>query len=203
VKYSEGNSYNILQHTISNEANMKVSGKLSQGHISHANEIQKKQRDAGIARLELEEQRSLNRPNFNRWKSDVDRVYGLIDNQPKEPRLPYPKRPATVWTRLQESGSCLSNNAVSGEVRSAGHTPFVYPDSNTSSDMPRLSPIVRPATTTLGNPSLPNSRAQTNRNVPALDLTAAEPPELVSYKDVPGPPGLAIPIVRTGGMSKM
>jgi hypothetical protein len=208
VRYSEGNSYNILRHTISNEENMKVSGKLSQGHISHANEIQRKQRETGIARLELQETRSLNRPHFNRWKGEVDRGYGLIDNLPKESFLPYPQRPKTVWSRLQESTSSLSNNAVgnvntSDYVRSAGHTPYAYPGGSTSASNQLISPVIRPSTTTIPPMSSRGGVPTSRGNVPALDLTLTEAPAPVSYKEVPGPAGMAIPIVvRTGGLSK-
>lgn len=238
VRYSEGNSYNILQHTISNAENMKVSGKLSQqGRVTHANEIQFRQREAGITKMELDQERSLNRPNFNRWKSEIDRGYGLIDNLPKEPHLPHPKRPVTVWTRLQESGNAFgtgSNN--NSNIRSAGHTPFVFPENgngsnnnsrssnNNNNNALVSSPAAeqRPATTSAGvvvkssNGSGNNnsgttsrivSRGNNNNNLPALDLTLTEQPEAVTYKDMPGPPGLPIPIlsmpvVRTGGLPR-
>ena len=46
----------------------------------------------------------MNRPNYKRWESQVERDYDMVTNLPvKERPFPRPFRPATVWDRLQQS----------------------------------------------------------------------------------------------------
>eukprot|EP01039_Chlorochromonas_danica_P010491 gene10492-11621_t len=258
MKFSDGNSYNILTHASNDEERLQVTMTMANRSLNRMNKLEKERRlvEEANQRSELDEQKRKNKISFKHWENQIDRGYNFITNEVvTNPPVPSPARPVTMWARLTAPSveSSLTSTNVSSQQQQQRHgiamegnnspaagvggnfnnnsllSPHVSSgrpegiqwngmsrDSNRrgnnnsgeeviKSVPSRASTSIPKATSARGNAattafSLP--RTTTAKAVPALDLSTTEFAEPVSYKEpLNAPPGLPIPIVRTGGLS--
>ncbi len=104
TKYSEGNSYNILNHEILDETKFKIAMKsmFQAANRQTSSAILAKQKQEGELRVDINEQRKMNRVSYKRWEQEIDRGYNFI-NTTNELHVPKAARPATVWSKVHTS----------------------------------------------------------------------------------------------------
>lgn len=173
-------------------------------------------RETASKDAELKELRRLNRIRFDKWQEGIDRGYNPIDlsvvdvtNPTTALRIfPAPKRPATVWDKLQAPVGYGSRPVTSVSARDISNG-----SQSKQNEIP-ASPIAASArssrsvlSSARSNPvemgGSSSRRSVTANALPQLNLNKVEPPPAVTYSDsnVNGPPGQPIAMVRTGGFS--
>lgn len=233
LKYSDGNSYNVLTHDVYDEEKLNSTLTVTNRSLNRIKKLQKEaeQKARGEGEAKVKEELHMNRIKFQRWEQQVDRGYNFITNQVvHEVPAPLPSRPATMWARLtthsENYHDDLAGHNVSQSVDTGlgkrgpfagtqqlpgGQAGTVVPSArvrNLSGSGPMYVSTSLPAM----NPDSARAPASTRKNmetsqirsskIPSLDLSKAEFAESVSYQEPSkgAPPGLAIPIVRTGGL---
>ena len=255
VQYSEGNCYDIVNHSIHDDGKVSVTNGVADRSLHRIKRVEKEKEafERGSIKQEKDEEKRLARISYKRWENTIDRGFDFLKNSvtPADAPQPLPPRPTTMWARLQtqtvDSNSTMRTRDLSG----AGATPttgrstaYNYnqhrEDSlNSPSQAQRLTPLGQasravtsvpasravpalqqaPSAQFSARPQSQQPNAYSARNnasgnkigfenkskgpaVPSLDLTRAEAPERVSYVEpAVGAKGLAIPMVRTGGLS--
>jgi hypothetical protein len=116
-KFSDGNSYNILNHSVYDETQFKATNTVANKSLNKIKRIQveKKWHDEGEVKGDIQSKRSINRISFERFKGEIDRGFDPIKNslyEGAEPD-PLPIRPPTNWARLTSSSN---NNNQFGDT---------------------------------------------------------------------------------------
>lgn len=209
--YSQGNTYNILNHEIKDNERFQISNK-SATQASNSKQLSRKVesriKQKAYNTSVLQNERSLNRPAYQRWEKEIDRGYNIV-NQSLEIHAPRPERPATVWAKVHRT--TLVGDSSSG-------------NRNNDDNMPRTSSSSRDLSGRRdGNNSNNNNNNSSSSNnnssgsvlkisssssgvqrqssmIPSLDLTKTEPAQPVAYKETfGGHMAEKVPMVRTGG----
>lgn len=253
--YSEGNSYNILNNTIYDEEKLKATQTVHNLAMNRqvARSVEKKIKGEREERLELENNRKLNKVSYKRWENQIERGYDAVFNNLHSDNpnyhAPLPVRPVTMWAKLTSSSSTPLFTTTPLQADSTKPTGLTQSSSlidlrPVNSQARNLSGAMRANTAaveTRDRPSMPllsnrdqhsyqesysygsknnnnnsnsaltSSRSQTSQSfrttamkssIPSLDLKSTEQPEKVTYKEPStGPLGMAVPMVRTGGLS--
>jgi len=127
----------------------------------------------------VDQTRKLNRVNYKRWDNQVKRGYNLVTNvEERSVPLPAVKSAPPAWTSLlKDQLDVVASPSIADRHF---HEPQISEKSEVRSDV------------------------GSKKNVPSLNLALAEPPEQVSYHEpLQGPPGMPVPIVRTGGWGRV
>jgi hypothetical protein len=123
TKYSEGNTYNIVNHEISNQERfMAASSVRDRGkNRSKGATIDARVRKECEDKYDRDEERKLNRVSYKRWEKIIDRGFHIVNNtrfadegaggeaglqagnttEFNRTYHPHPSRPATVWDRFK------------------------------------------------------------------------------------------------------
>ena len=175
--------------------------------------------ELALAQQERDEARKLAKISFKRWEEEIDRNYDPFLNSDMVLE-PLPPRPASVWSRLHVDQSSpiarprdLSGKPPTAPVPSDGvvngtvtYLPNPSPR-NQISPMPSARSIASAQSESRSVKSCTSTRSQGRastalgtRNIPSLDLNKTEQGPNVTYVEPKlGPPGMKIPMVRTGG----
>jgi hypothetical protein len=130
IQYSDGNCYDILNHTIHDDGKCSVSDAVADRSLHRIKRIEKEveARGNGELRKSAEDKRRLAKVSYKRWEEGIDRGFDFIKNSvtPADQPMPLPSRPASMWARLQTTGD-LSQTAEAGmsgtrEGRSGANT---------------------------------------------------------------------------------
>ncbi len=116
VQYSDGNSYNILNHSVYDDQRLKATTVMEDRSLNRIKrrEIETKMAELGEMKGISAEEKMLNRASFKRWEQQVDRGYNILSNSVVlDAPSPHPTRPPSMWTRL--------NTAHSGVRASTGN----------------------------------------------------------------------------------
>eukprot|EP01038_Epipyxis_sp_PR26KG_P013713 gene13713-18394_t len=109
LQVSEGNSYNIVNHTVYDEQRLRVTNTMeerSQNRLK-GRKIEARLKDEGDEVFNRSELLKTNKISFKRWENDIDRGYDNIKNQLQKYPDPIPVRPVTMWTKLSTSTESL------------------------------------------------------------------------------------------------
>lgn len=193
VLFSDGNTYNILNHEVIDQKRLNTSNELliREQNRCKGLQIQAKQQEVGQKIYDRNEERRMNRIKFNRWEKQIERGYDFIKNN-NEVYEPVPTRPPSVWDRVQ--APTPNNNELDSTIL----TPHSQRGKLTSRDF-----------TTYRTGTKDNTRASTSNasRVPSLDLNQTQFGSSVSYVEPKsGHAGVAVPInaIRTGsGLNSM
>lgn len=180
--------------------------------------------ELALAQQDRDESRKLAKISFKRWEEEIDRNYDPFLNSDMVLE-PLPPRPASVWSRLHvdqtspiarprdlsgkpptapaPAKALSSDGVVNGSVT---YLPNPSPG-NQISPMPSARSIASAQSDTRSVKSSHSARSQGRastalgtRNIPSLDLNKTEQGPNVTYVEPKlGPPGMKIPMVRTGG----
>lgn len=105
IQYSDGNCYDIVNHTIHDSDKCSVTDAVADRSLHRIKRVEKekKAREDGEVRSSHEEKRRLARVSYKRWEEQIDRGYDFLKNSvtPADQPMPLPSRPATMWARLQ------------------------------------------------------------------------------------------------------
>jgi len=121
--YSEGNSYNILNHSIYDDHKLKATRTVQDQALNRMKVLQVESRikDERELKAEEAEKQKLNKVSFKRWENQIDRGYNMVTNIPDSISgaftQPLPTRPTSMWTRLN---STSNNNNATGQSYGGG-----------------------------------------------------------------------------------
>ena len=110
--YSEGKAYNIVNHKMHDEDRLATAIAAKTRALNKSKKLQETEksiRDTAVMEADLKQKRCSNRIRFNKWQEGIDRGYNPIDNTVVDVTnsttalkiFPNPKRPATVWDKVQ------------------------------------------------------------------------------------------------------
>eukprot|EP01034_Spumella_vulgaris_P021481 gene21481-27516_t len=114
VQYSDGNSYNILNHSVYDDQRLKATRVMEDRSLNRIKrrDIEEKMRETGIVAADKSEVKTLNRVKYTRWEKQMDRGYNMLNNSVLvDPPSPLPSRPPTMWHRLNTTPQQTSNRA--------------------------------------------------------------------------------------------
>lgn len=145
VLYSEGKSYNIVNHEVVDDEKLKTTMLANTRALNKVKKVREKQKqlaEAASAADTLNKERKMNRIRFNKWEQQVDRGYNAVFNtlidltNPVDAQkvMPYPRRPQTVWDQVQQK----INKEVS-RAASSGPKDLSGGDGGSGSDVVRSS----------------------------------------------------------------
>ena len=220
--YAESKSYDIVNHSVLNAERLAVTIAGKTRSLSKAKKTHETLKQLSEKNRTMEESKATRRENrvkFNRWAEEVDRGYNCVNNtlidltNPAEACrvMPHPKRPLTVWAKVNTSNSGIRTSGIQSTPGSALANESKDLSGEHVSSVPVVpSPIVsKPTTARMTSSNIVSARdsraqtASTNRNIPKLNMSTVEPPSPVTYQDnnVGGPAGGNVQIIRTGGFS--
>lgn len=120
-KYSEGRSYDILNHDIKDARLIKVAlrkGEQKQNRLTKFRHLPQEQNAAAMAEYEKWEARRLNRVSYQRWEAEIERGYDFVHTT-EQHKDPLPKRPVSMWKRISidpPRASSAANNSFSAST---------------------------------------------------------------------------------------
>jgi len=194
VLFSDGNTYNILNHEVIDQQRLNTSNELliREQNRCKGLQVQAKQQEIGQKIYDRNEERRMNRIKFNRWEKQIERGYDFIKNN-NEVYEPVPTRPPTVWDRVQAPTPNNNNNNNNNEIDSTiQFTPHSQRGRLTNRE------IITARTGTKDNTRASTSNAS---RVPSLDLNQTQFGSSVSYIEPKvGPSSFPVQInaIRTG-----
>jgi len=109
--YSEGNSYNILNHSIYDDQKLKATRTVQDQALNRMKVLQVESRikDEREMKAEEDDHKKLNKVSYKRWENQIDRGYNMVTNIPDSVSgaytQPLPTRPTSMWSRLNSTSS--------------------------------------------------------------------------------------------------
>jgi hypothetical protein len=106
IKYSDGNSYNIMNHSVYDDKQFKATNTVASKSINKIKRIaiESKWKEEGEISGDVAEARRLNRVSYSRFSEQLNRGFDPIKSEQASedyhPYLPAPHRPPTHWARL-------------------------------------------------------------------------------------------------------
>ena len=116
--------------------------------------------------------------------------------------MPSPKRPLTVWDKVCQQPQIRSSGFESCLPATASGSNRKDLSGNHNNALESIKSIVSSRTVPTPPLALDNNN---KKSVPKLNMSYVEPPSPIQYSDrnVNGPPGQPIAMVRTGGFSSI
>ena len=140
TKYSEGRAYDILNHEVKDADLIKIAlrkGDLERNRLTKFKKLPEQQTAQGVAEFDRWAERKLNRVSFKRWESEAERGFDFVlTTKNKEGREPLPKRPPSVWKRINNDVGVSSGGDGSSSPGTARESQILT--SSTSSRVPSL-----------------------------------------------------------------
>jgi hypothetical protein len=193
IKYSEGASYDIINHGSADEDKLKTALTMqirTQNRQKRA-KIEKELVSKGIEQYDLAQTRKLGRVKFNRFEAEVDRGYDPLkyDNSlPLNGVSPLANRPKTSWDKVGGNEHIIERKepfALTAQYKERQRARNRYDTGTVDTARSQLST------------ARPDSDGGKSACVPSLDLSKASFGEPVSYNENNNQQ--SIKIVRTGG----
>lgn len=182
AQYSEGNCYDIVNHSIHDDGKVTVSNTVADRSLHRMKRVQKEiaAREEGNVKQEKDEVKKLNRVSYKRWENTIDRGYDFLKNSvtPADAPHPLPPRPVSMWAKLQTADNVtIALSDVSGSNLGSGRSSTAHAYSSNQRDgsieSPYLPQRLVPLGTTRAATSVPASRAPVPVSVPAPVQTSA------------------------------
>ena len=103
LRFSEGSSYNIINHSILDENKLTAVSTMEQRVFNRIKKgkIEKSQRETGLQAFDLEQARKLNRLSYERIRHQQERGYGLLKNESAAVQKTHPPKPPSTFELMQ------------------------------------------------------------------------------------------------------
>jgi hypothetical protein len=198
IRYSEGASYDIINHAEGDDPEKLKTALTMQIRTQNRQKkakIEAQLKDRGEALYDTTDARKLGRVSYSRYSAQLERGYDPLKVELSAPlagAVPRPPRPSTSWESLASGGR---NNGPASAMDSARDSARLPPTSgrNNNSDL---------GGAMASNRSPFNSAGGSGRGVPSLDLTKTDFGQKVTYSEPTAlsPTGGNVKMsVRTGG----
>lgn len=125
MQFSEGKSYNILNHSIYDENKLKSTMTVQNQALNRMKVLQVEERIKTERELKAAQAEAMknNKVSFKRWENQVDRGFNMItnvlDSESGAYTLPAPPRPLSMWARLNDPGSGQGQGQGQGRLSTA------------------------------------------------------------------------------------
>ncbi len=126
---SDGNSYNILNHSVYDDQRLKATRVMEDRSLNRIKRlaVETRLRQQGVVQYETAEEKRMNRISYKRWEEQLDRGYDFINNTVTEGEdrpTPLPTRPPSMWSRLNTAPAAAQGGpypppAADGAVRAS------------------------------------------------------------------------------------
>jgi len=120
VEYSDGHSYNILNHDVYDESRLKATMTMADRSLNRIKktEIEKAQKAVGEVKGDIAERRRMARIGYQKYETQLSKGFNFITNE-KSPDRPQaiPPRPTTMWARISIDNN---NSSDAGSVSRGG-----------------------------------------------------------------------------------
>lgn len=124
MRYSEGRSYDILNHEVKDDELIKISlmkGTLEHNRLTKYKDMQRQQVEAGKLEYDRWEQRHMQRVSYKRWEEQIERGYDFVHTNLLDPGYkPLPASAPKVWERLQAGDASRQGQGAGGPGGSRG-----------------------------------------------------------------------------------
>jgi hypothetical protein len=198
IKFSEGHSYDIINHVAPDESKLKLSQtiKIRAQNRYKRNKIEAEIQKLGVEKYDLQESRKLNRVGYERFQQQIERGYDPLKTgnaAPLQGAKLIVQKPLSSWQKIGGS-----------DIVEPRRPPTSFPSSSSRDEgvIGGGGGFGVGGGGGGGQQRSMTASMSSRRSVPGLDLSKAEQAAPVSYSEpAAGPPGLAIPmgVVRTGG----
>jgi len=118
MRYSEGRSYDILNHEVKDDELIKISlkrGIQEHNRLTKFKDVPRQQVEAGKVDYDRWEQRHMQRVSYKRWEEQIERGYDFVHTNLLDPtHKPLPASAPKVWDRLRAGDAAGQGQGAGG-----------------------------------------------------------------------------------------